>query len=168
MYKIGSPDWEDGWAVDNYFIPGTEETTETGGLIRNHKYGGIKSSVLLAAQLRRLLLMAWSKEPPFDVIVPVPGALSEDIARQLGYPTYHVEKLKDVKAKTMGLEERHFFLTNFKAHYLKASKGILVVDDVFDTGNTLMGVCKSLQKYNLPIYVAVLAINNPLKRNSGL
>lgn len=167
MYKIDSPDWQEGWASDNYFIPGTEETTETGGLIRYHKYGGIKCSVLLASKMRHTLLAAWPGELPFDAIVPVPGSLPEDIAQQFKLPVFSVVKLNDIKAKVMPLDERKVFLNNFRSYYLKASKGILVIDDVFDTGNTLRGVCKSLKRYELPIYVLVLAINNHSSRNSG-
>lgn len=148
--------------MDNYFESDMETFTPLAHLIRHHKYGEQENSKELSQMLDAFIATVWPSLP-FDAVVPVTGQLTDEIAKHLSFPSFSLTKLNTTKVKFTPHEERERSLYNFTSDNVEAEKGILVVDDIFDTGFSMRGACRALEKYNLPIYVVSLTINNYTK-----
>lgn len=162
MIPLHAPEWVEGWAMDNYFESDMQTFTPLAHLIRHHKYGKQENAKELSRMLGAFIDTVWPSLP-FDVVVPVTGQLTNEIAKHLDLPEFLLTKLDTTKVKFTPHEGRERSLNNFMSDAVEAKKGILVVDDIFDSGFSMRGACRALAKYSLPIYVVALTINNYTK-----
>lgn len=166
MIPLHAPEWLEGWALDNYLESDLKTFTPLAHLIRSHKYGPYDNAEALAYNLDTFINAMWPTRP-FDAVVPVAGRLSNKVAEYLKMPVSYLTKIDDSTVKFTPHENRVKSLNNFQSSELKAEKGILVIDDIFDSGFSMRGACRALSKYNLPIYVVALTINNLTNETAG-
>lgn len=187
MLHLESKLWVKGYAISMYskgydWVEG-QDFTELGQAVHKFKYytslstqdrDKILNFCLIA--FKRALEEKFGKEPPFNLIVAAPpnrvGAhslpplIAKGLAEQSGGSLVDVgtslTKVKDVPVlknldstgKAIALSDAYLF----KANLPEPRRGILIVDDIYDSGATLRFIARAINvNYpNLPKYVMVL------------
>jgi len=155
--------WEQGWALDIYshHAASTWQYTEIGRLILKYKYRG---RIDLADRLadRILALMEQHTDlKAIDAIVPVPplterlydpvSLLGQVLARRLGVPllngalrkTRATARQKDMRTRA---HKRANVAGAFAVQSNVRGKSLLVLDDLYDSGETLKEVTRVLKR----------------------
>ena len=155
--------WEQGWALDIYshHAASTWQHTEIGRLILKYKYRG---RIDLADRLadRILALMEQHTDlKAIDAIVPVPPSterlydpvslLGQVLARRLGVPllngalrkTRATARQKDMRTRA---HKRANVAGVFTVQSNVRGKSLLVLDDLYDSGETLKEVTRVLKR----------------------
>ena len=187
--------WIEGWALSKYSSEPYKKT-QIGGLIKKVKYG--KSPQYTFAQRASdakiisdeiIKMIKWLFDPsdlPFDLCVCPPSHevkpldLPDFICKAIsGGSIKYAEKtiiekipLTTIKAGPKA-DRGKKLVDNFVFDCPKAlypSKGVLIIDDVFDTGSTVTGVSRavSAQFSNIPRYVITAAYIGHMGRISAV
>ena len=187
--------WTEGWALSKYSTEPYKKT-RIGGLIKKIKYD---KSPDYSLAIRRadakiisdeiIKMIKWLYDPsdlPFDVCVCPPSHemkpldLPDFICKAIsgGSVKYAektlIERISLTTIKTGPKDERGKKLVdNFVfdcPESLSPSKGVLIVDDVFDTGSTLTGVSRAIsaQFPNIPRFVITAAYIGHMGRISAV
>lgn len=155
--------WEVGWALDfhSYSIESEWHLTKTGLLVRRYKYRG---RIDLADRLADQIIALMEQHPTLraiDGLVPVPPStarlydpmrlLAQVLARRLGLPLR-----ADLLVKTRATDRQKDMLTRAQKRANVAGaftvqddirgKRLLVVDDLYDSGETLKEVTRVLER----------------------
>lgn len=155
--------WEEGWALDFHSrrIASGWRLTETGRLVRKYKYSG---RIDLADRLVERIITLMEQYPTLkaiDGIVPVPSSvkrlydpvslLGQVLAQRLGVPLFS-EALQ--KTRTTHLQKDLHTHAQKHANVADAfavkgdvqGKSLLVLDDLYDSGETLREVTRVLKR----------------------
>ncbi len=155
--------WEEGWALDVYshHAASTWQHTEIGRLILKYKYRG---RIDLADRLVDHILALMEQHPglkAIDAIVPVPPStarlydpvslVGQILARRLGVPflngalrkTHATARQKDMRTRA---QKRANVAGAFAAQGNVRGKSLLVLDDLYDSGETLKEVTRALKR----------------------
>jgi predicted amidophosphoribosyltransferase len=158
--------WLDGWALDAY--TNKNGKTAFGELIHTIKYRlqnepvlAAKKAELLLTELKKFLIKMYpSRFRPFDCIIYPPSNtqrsfhLTEYLANNLANTTLTNRSSEIIKikrhstVKAISVKERNTILLNtmkVEPDTLKSKpKGILIIDDVLETGSTAKELCRAL------------------------
>jgi predicted amidophosphoribosyltransferase len=158
--------WLDGWALDAY--TNKNGKTAFGELIHTIKYRlqnepvlAAKKAELLLTELKKFLIKMYpSRFRPFDCIIYPPSNtqrsfhLTEYLANNLANTTLTNRSSEIIKikrhstVKAISVKERDTILLNtmkVEPDTLKSKpKGILIIDDVLETGSTAKELCRAL------------------------
>jgi len=155
--------WEQGWALDlhSYFLKETQQLTEMGRLVHKYKYHG---RIDLADRLADRILALMEQHPELkaiDGIVPVPPSterlydpvnlLGQVLARRLGVPllsgalrkTRTTDRQKDMRTRA---QKRANVAGAFAVQSNVRGKSLLVLDDLYDSGETLREITRVLKR----------------------
>ncbi len=155
--------WEESWALDIHSrrIASDWQLTEIGRLVRKYKYSG---RIDLAERLAELIVALMGEHPTLkaiDGIVTVPssvkrlydpvGLLGQVLAQRLGVPllnevlqkTRIIERQKDMCTRA---QKRANVAGAFTVCGDIAGKSLLVLDDLYDSGETLKEVTRVLKR----------------------
>lgn len=155
--------WEEGWALDLHsrFIGNTWQRSDTGRLIWRYKYGG---RIDLADELADRLLSLMRQHPELktaDWIVPIPHStvrlydpmrlLGQTLARRLGLPlggdllvkTRATGRQKDMHTRA---QKQANVAGAFAVRSDVRGKSLLILDDLYDSGETLKEVTRVLKR----------------------
>ena len=186
--------WIDGWALSKYSSDPYKKTP-IGGLIKKIKYGKSSDYSLAKRTLDAkfisdeiIKMIKWLYDPsdlPFDICVCPPSHevkpldLPDFICKKIsGGSVKYVEKalieripLTTIKAgpkRERGPKLRDNFVFDCPED-LSPLKGVLIIDDVFDTGSTITGVSRavSMQFPNIPQFVITAAYIGHMGRVSA-
>lgn len=155
--------WEQGWALDLYsrFLGETRQRSDTGKLVCRYKYRG---RIDLADKLADRLILLIREHPELetaDWIVPIPPStarlydpmclLGQVLARRLSLPLR-----ADLLVKTRATDRQKDMLTRaqkranvagaFAVQGDMRGKRLLVLDDLYDSGETLKEVTRVLKR----------------------
>lgn len=195
--KIQNSDniWVEGWALSKY-SSAPYRKTPIGSLIKKIKYGkspyySLAKRTLDAKYISDEIvkMIKWLYDPsdlPFDLCICPPSHqtkpldLPDFICRKIsGGSIKYVENalteripLTTIKAgpkHERGPKLRDNFILNAPAN-VHSSKGILIIDDVFDTGSTITGVSRAVSKQfpQIPQYVITAAYIGHMGRVSAI
>lgn len=155
--------WEEGWSLDSHSrcVASTSQLTETGLLVLKYKYRG---RIDLVDRLADRVVALMEKHPTMraiDGIVTVPpsaqrlydpvGLLGQVLAQRLGVPllrgvlkktrTTHLQKTMRTRAqKRANIKGAFAVCGNVRG------KSVLVLDDLYDSGETLKEVTRVLKR----------------------
>lgn len=155
--------WEEGWTLDihSWRVGARFQLTETGRLVLKYKYRG---RLDLADRLAARIIALMEQHPTMksiDSIVTVPssvkrlydpvGLLGHVLARRLGVPllngvlqkTRTTERQKDMRTR---VQKRVNIKGAFAVHGDIRGKSVLVLDDLYDSGETLKEVTRVLKR----------------------
>jgi hypothetical protein len=155
--------WEQGWALDLHsrFLNETWQCSEVGRLVRKYKYCG---RIDLADRLADRILALMEQHPDLkaiDAIVPVPPSterlydpvslLGQVLARRLGVPLLNGALRKTrTTTRQKGMRTRAHKRANVAGAFAVQSnvrgKSLLVLDDLYDSGETLKEVTRVLKR----------------------
>ncbi len=155
--------WEEGWALDihSYGVTSSWHLTETGQLVHKYKYSG---RIDLADRLADRAIALIEQHPTLkaiDGIVPVPSSvkrlydpvslLGQVLARRLGVPLLSGVLRKTRKTdlqKDMGTraQKRANVAGAFAVDGDVKGRSLLVLDDLYDSGETLREVTRVLKR----------------------
>lgn len=155
--------WEAGWTLDLHsrFIQNTWQRSETGRLVYRYKYRG---RIDLADKLANRIVVLMEQHPALnavDGIVPIPPStarlydplqlLSQTLTRRLGIPSYSgllvktrpTDRQKDMRTS---VQKRVNVASAFAVRGDVRGKSLLVLDDLYDSGETLKEVTRVLKR----------------------
>ncbi|MCX8103719.1 MAG: phosphoribosyltransferase family protein [Candidatus Bipolaricaulota bacterium] len=155
--------WDEGWALDfhSYHTTVGWQPTELGRLTRKYKYRG---RIDLADRLADRIIIVMEQHPTLkaiDGIVTVPSSvqrlydpvslLGQVLARRLGVPlltgvlqkTRRTERQKDMHTRA---QKRANIAGAFAVNGDVRGKSLLVLDDLYDSGETLKEVTRVLKR----------------------
>lgn len=155
--------WQEGWALDLHsrFIGNTWQRSDTGRLVCRYKYRG---RIDLADKLADRIVALMEQHPELrtvDEIVPVPPStarlydpvclLGQTLARRLGLPlrvdllvkTRPTDRQKDMHTCA---QKRTNVAGAFAVQGDVREKSLLVLDDLYDSGETLKEVTRVLKR----------------------
>ncbi len=171
--------WQQGWALDlhSYFTGETWQRSDTGRLVCRYKYGG---RIDLANKLADRLVALIEQHPrAIDGIVPVPPStarlydpvrlLGQVLARRLGLPlradllakTRPTDRQKDMNTRA---QKRANVAGAFTVQDDIRGKRLLVLDDLYDSGETLKEVTRVLKRAGA-LSVTVLTLTRTRHRH---
>ena len=187
--------WIEGWALSKYSSEPLQKT-RIGGLIRRIKYDKSPAYSLVSRTSDAKIIsdeivkmIKWLYDPsdlPFDLCVCPPSHaikpldLPDFICKAIsgGSVKYaektFIERIPLTTIKAGPKEDRSKKLVdNFVfdcPEALYPSKGVLIIDDVFDTGSTITGVSRavSAQFPNIPLFVITAAYIGRMGRISAV
>lgn len=154
--------WEAGWALDlhSHFVRETWQRSETGRLVCRYKYRG---RIDLADKLADRIVALMEQHPELnavDGIVPVPPStarlydplqlLGQTLTRRLRIPSYNellvktrpTDRQKDMRTR---MQKRANVAGAFAVRGDVRGKSLLVLDDLYDSGETLKEVTRLLK-----------------------
>lgn len=159
--------WDEGIVLDNHmlksFFLGYDENgkekfentrTEIGELIYKFKYKKDKKCLQKIMNLIKDILDRWNLDQKVDVVIPVPPSnktreyqpvfeISKEVAKYLGK-----ECKTDLLSKESNLQVKDGYNINGTIKQIKKIEkpaNILVIDDLYSTGETLNETCKILK-----------------------
>jgi predicted amidophosphoribosyltransferase len=179
--------WQAGYAVSMYsrsydVITREQDFTDLGRAIHQFKYWKLppqdrdRIQNFCVVQLQKALLEAFGVELPFNYVVAVPPnrkdshslppLLASDLAGRSKGKLESVNKLlykkKELPSmKNLSTEEKAKALSDaygFKTNLPEPQRGILIIDDIYDSGTTLRFVARAIRDSypNLPRFVLTL------------
>jgi hypothetical protein len=187
--------YDEGWALSKYSVEAYKKT-RVGALVKKIKYDKSNSYTLksrtedariISIEMINLLKLLYNPSNlPFDYCVCPPSHdskpldLPEFICKSISGGSVQflnnaiIEKEPLSTIKQLAKEERSAklvdnFLFDIFERVLRP-KGFLVIDDVFDTGSTIKGVCRAIktQYPQLPIFVLTAAYIGHMGRISAV
>lgn len=155
--------WEEGWALDvhSYSVASSWHLTETGRLVHKYKYHG---RIDLADRLADRIIALVEERPTLraiDGIVTVPpsakrlydpvGLLGQVLAHRLGVPLLSgvlrkirtTDLQKDMRTRA---QKRANVAGAFAVRGNVQGKSLLILDDLYDSGETLKEVTRVLKR----------------------